>query len=303
MTVVNADVPLEVNCAYLLPNLLQIAFSSSFAAAYKDSLITALAALSTQAHNQATKEVPGSSKLRLSDHVTLSEFDRLPKRVQKKLKTQSELIVDTQLADLEKAVYFQFSSSVESSLGSDILLEADLAEAMNKYVSGPSLVAGAGNVASTMVNESRNAFFFDEEVLSQIESLTFTNGDPVSPICQDLAGTTFAADDKSAERFYPPLHHNAVCTGTMVAVLGGACPIESIEANDMVLTHTGNYRKVTEWMDRFEDKEYFTLTLDNGNSLKISAEHPVLTNRGWVQVADLLMADEIICKEDLPNPS
>jgi hypothetical protein len=70
------------------------------------------------------------------------------------------------------------------------------------------------------VNDTRTAFFFDEDTLDEIESFTFVNADPVSPICQDLAGTTFAKDDPDADRYFPPLHHN--CKSYIVPNLAGA---------------------------------------------------------------------------------
>jgi hypothetical protein len=44
--------------------------------------------------------------------------------------------------------------------------------------------------------------------LDELESFTFMNGDPVSPICQDLEGTTCSIDDPNFARYSPPLHHN-----------------------------------------------------------------------------------------------
>jgi len=184
------------------------------ASTYRSGLLSEMATVAAQSLEQARKEVPKASK------VKLAEFERLPKKVQKKLKAQSDLLVDTQLADLEKAVYFQFTSSVDASMGSEALLEKDLEQAAEKYIKSPGLYTAAGNTASFVVNESRNAFFFDKEVLEEIHSFTFTNDDPVSPICEDLAGTVFSADDPEAERYYPPLHYN--CKSYLVPNLKGA---------------------------------------------------------------------------------
>ena len=70
----------------------------------------------------------------------------------------------------------------------------------------------------------------------------------------------------------------------------------------MVLTHKGHFCEVYDVMDRYEDKHYFNLELENGKMLSISAEHPVLTsNRGWKRVDELLLEDDIVCVEDIIN--
>lgn len=169
--------------------------------AYKIALTNCLASTADGALIQARKEVPKAK------NVKLAEFDDLPKEIQDKIKAQANLLTDSQLADLEKAIYFQFDASIDST-DSMATLEKDLDDAVDKYLEGVSVDAAAGNVASTVVNAARNAFFFSDDVVEQIASFTFTNPAPISPICQDLAGTTFAKDDASATRYFPPLHHN-----------------------------------------------------------------------------------------------
>ena len=59
-----------------------------------------------------------------------------------------------------------------------------------------------------MVNEGRDTFFFEADVLEEIHSFTFMNIAPKSPVCRELAGTTFNTNDAESLRFTPPLHHN-----------------------------------------------------------------------------------------------
>ena len=189
--------------------------------AYKKALLEALAVVAADSLKKARMEVPAKAKLKLAgspDSIQLGEFDNLPPSVKKKVQAQAELLVGTQLADLEKAVYFQFTSSVDST-DSDSLLEKDMKEAAADYIDGASVEAASGNSVASIVNSARNAFFFEDEVLKEIDSFTFVNGDPVSPICQDLAGTTFAKDDPEAQRYFPPLHHN--CKSYLVPNLVG----------------------------------------------------------------------------------
>jgi phage gp29-like protein len=204
---------------------------------YKRALIDTLAAVAAAALAQARKEVPKKKNVTLAGtnpSLKLSEFDNLPPDVKKKIQTQADLLVDSQTADLEKAAYFQFTHSVDST-DSDALIEKDLLGSTGDYLSGPSVEAGSGNVTALVVNSARSAFFFDDDVLEEIESFTFVNGDPVSPICQDLAGTTFAKDDPEAERYFPPLHHN--CKSYLVPNLVGGSKreIESLKPSSPAL--------------------------------------------------------------------
>ncbi len=189
--------------------------------AYLADLKEALAVIANAAIEDARREVPKAKKVKLADvesGMRLAEFESLPADIQKRLLAKSQLIVDTQLADLEKAVFFQFSSSVDST-DSDDLIEKDLLIAADDFVTGPSIEAGTATIAADVVNTARNGFFFDDEVLKEIEAFEFVNGDPVSPICQDLAGTIFAKDDPESDRYMPPLHHN--CKSYIVPILTG----------------------------------------------------------------------------------
>lgn len=177
---------------------------------YLSGIIDLLAGSSYRALQQARKEVPKKRKIRLTEHMDsmkLSEFDSLPPDVQKKLKARAQLLVDSQMGDLEKAIYFQYANSVDAT-DSEALLVKDLASSAKDYVEGINVQGAAGSVIPAIVNEARNAFFFDSEVESEIESYTFVNGDPVSPICQALAGTVFAKDDPQLQEYWPPLHFN-----------------------------------------------------------------------------------------------
>jgi hypothetical protein len=195
--------------------------------AYRQALTETLAGIAGLALEKARKEVPRKSGVRLggeengiklASKVWPVSIDDLPTSLAAKIRKRAQLLTDTQLADLEKAIFFSFDSSVAST-DSAAIIAKDIEENLEDYVTGPSVQAAAGNTAATMVNEARNAFFFEPEVLEEIESFTFVNGDPVSPVCQELAGTTFAKDDPEAARYFPPLHHN--CKSYIVANLVG----------------------------------------------------------------------------------
>lgn len=198
---------------------------------YKDALLNAYAVTAADSLAKARKEVPNKKGVRLSElndeALMLGEFDSLPIDIQKRLKAMLDLLVGTQISDLEKAVMFQFMSSVDST-DSISLLVSDLGEAADDYITGPSIQGAASANAGQIVNEVRLAFFLDDSVTEDVEAFEFVNGDPVSPICQDLAGTVFAKDDPNLNRYWPPLHFN--CKSYIVPILKGNLGNKEIES-------------------------------------------------------------------------
>lgn len=186
--------------------------------AYQAELLDILAAYAGDAIDQAKREVKLSESIYLAKRKGVATIESLPPKVRKRITEQSALLVDTQMKDLEKNIFFQYQSSVDST-DSESLIESDLTEKAEFYINGPSVRAGASKLPAQVINDSRNALFFDEEVLEEIESFTFVNGDPVSPICQELAGTTFSAKDANADRYWPPLHFG--CKSYIVPNLKG----------------------------------------------------------------------------------
>lgn len=177
---------------------------------YKSDLKAALAVVSSDALDQARLEVPSAKNVKLmenEDRLLFGEFEQLPPKIRKRINASNELLIGTQIADLEKAIFFQFNSSViaEKDLRET---EFDMKEKAEKYIEGNAVKAGAGVTASNMVNEARNAFFFEDETLEQIEAFQFVNEDPVSEICQDLDGIVFSKNDPNAFKYTPPLHYN-----------------------------------------------------------------------------------------------
>lgn len=189
---------------------------------YKSLLRTGLSVISSDAIKQVRKEIPKAKKVKLSD-----EFDQLPKKIQDKIASQTNLIVETQLNDLDKSIYFQFLSSYDSTDSQDVL-QSDLEEAAEDYIEGASIDSGASIIAAEITNEARNAFYLDDEVKEQIEALQFVNGDPVTNICETLDGVIFDQDDPLADRFQPPFHWN--CKTYVIAILVGNLGDEEIES-------------------------------------------------------------------------
>lgn len=193
---------------------------------YQAELKNAFAKIAFEAIQDAKKEVP--KDVRLSERFKLDEprggyYAALPPHVRKLIDAQSILISGSQIGDLEKMVFFQFTSSALSTDSIDTILN-DIDERTLKVLEGTSnagmsMDVAASNAVAEVTNQARLDFFFEPEVLDTIESFTFTNEDPVSEICQELNGTTFAVGDPDLDRYSPPLHHN--CKSRLVPNLRG----------------------------------------------------------------------------------
>ncbi|MBO0862472.1 MAG: Hint domain-containing protein, partial [Chloracidobacterium sp.] len=73
--------------------------------------------------------------------------------------------------------------------------------------------------------------------------------------------------------------------GTMISAIDGPKPIEEITEGDLVLTHRGRYRRVTETMRR--EAYLYRLKIDKLPEMRVTGEHPFFTDQGWIDAADL----------------
>ncbi len=210
---------------------------------YKRDLLDVLTIISYETLRHTKKEVPKAK-------FNLSEFDydlvrcveskkvkklrgasvknkkietmwrKLPPQTRRRIKLQQELLVKTQLSDLEKAIYFQFSTTVEQT-DSLALLRADMEDTALDFIEGPSVRAGAPLTAHQTIGETRSAFFMTPAVEKEIEAFEFVNNYIVNrtPICEELNGTIFAKGDPDRFKFTPPLHWN--CRSLILPILIG----------------------------------------------------------------------------------
>lgn len=192
--------------------------------AYQAKILEAISTIAVAAIEGARKEIPKAKSVKLVEKIdsvkfaSTTNFDKLPNDLQQKLLKQAQLLVGTQLNDLEQSVMYQYTDSYDTTEDPSVL-ENDLNGAAMEYIDGQAIPAGANILAAKTVNEARSAFFFDSDVLEEIDAFQFTNGDPVTPICQDLAGTIFAKDDPELFRYTPPLHWN--CKSYIEPILSG----------------------------------------------------------------------------------
>lgn len=187
---------------------------------YAAALREALAQVANTALIGAKKETSKANKknIKLSESIQLAApkggyFDALPNGIKNIVKNQAGLIAQTQAFDINKIVSFQFLSSADSAQSADQVI-ADIDSIVTPAIedgatgAGFSIEAAASNAVASSVNQARLEWFFEPEVLDTIESFTFVNEDPVSEICQELDGTTWAVGDPDIDRYTPPLHHN-----------------------------------------------------------------------------------------------
>lgn len=179
---------------------------------YKRVMLEILSELAADSINLARKEVPKAKKVRLAEVIETIKFgptifESLPPALQKKIKTRNDLLIGKQIGDLQATINFAYANN-EDTTDSESTIEEDLHDSALGFLEGPSINAGAEITAATVISDARNAFFFDDDVLEEIEAFEFVNEDPVTPICTDLAGTIFAKDDPDMFRYTPPLHWN-----------------------------------------------------------------------------------------------
>ena len=80
--------------------------------------------------------------------------------------------------------------------------------------------------------------------------------------------------------------------GTIISTLKGSKPIESIKEGDMVLTHKGRYRRVTETFVR--KGRLWNLKVAKLPAMKVTGEHPIFSESGWKRVSDLCAGSDFV---------
>lgn len=165
------------------------------------------------AYNKALRDE--FNKIASSEYKEVSSQYKFNEKLSRnRANAKADLLAMTQLSDIEKAIYLQFTTSVDST-DSATTIESDLNQALDKALT--TIEVGADISSAQIINETRMDFF--DENMDELESFTFYNQDPQSEICQALNGATFRADDPDLERYMPPLHHN--CKSVMVPNLKG----------------------------------------------------------------------------------
>lgn len=101
-------------------------------------------------------------------------------------------------------------------------------------------------------------------------------------------------DDNYLMISQPPRTGKPVCVDELVLTEGGVRKrLGDIVVGDLVCTHLGRYRRVSEI---FEQPEYLSLkiTTRSGREIISGHDHPFLTPRGWVKASDLVKMDRLM---------
>lgn len=95
------------------------------------------------------------------------------------------------------------------------------------------------------------------------------------------------------ETWSPPNGYNSIAEGEFVTTNRGSVPIENVEIGDLALTHLGNWRPVVGVHCHLGPAEIVVATTNSGRSVRLTGEHKVFTDRGWVEAASLNVGDEV----------
>lgn len=106
----------------------------------------------------------------------------------------------------------------------------------------------------------------------------------------------FSAEDP--ERLRGPQAYSAWCdeiclvAGSMITTAEGDKPIESITANDTVLTRYGYKPVVSAW--HTGKRSTWKVTTRDGRTLQGTQNHPVMTEAGWKNLSELKVGENIL---------
>jgi SPP1 gp7 family putative phage head morphogenesis protein len=109
-----------------------------------------------------------------------------------------------------------------------------------------------------------------------------------------MHGKVFPADDPIWDVWYPPNGFNCFPAGTSIRTDLGDIPIEQIRPGVKILTHKGRYRMATNIHKSHHAQGLVRVTGGDGTALTLTANHKVLTPRGWIEAQHLKEGDEIV---------
>ncbi len=213
----------------------------------KKSLKRSLTDTAFKAIDMAKKEIPSMRNVELNNHerdmirmvekygesvneIKLNDASKLPTYIQVLIQKQSDLISEDSIKELKKRIDFSYSG-IETKSSDENVIRQSMEDDAEKFIESNQVEVKGNNSAALMVNEGRDAFFFEPDVLEEIHSFTFINIAPKSAICKELAGTTFNTNDAESLRYSPPLHHN--CKSYLRANLKTSKGVDGLEVSTL----------------------------------------------------------------------
>ena len=118
----------------------------------------------------------------------------------------------------------------------------------------------------------------------------------VCPICRPLDGRTYSIDDKNSPMPVSHTHPNCLISHfEKVFTSKGWEQIGKIKIGDLVLTKEGKFRKVLQTFKDTDYREVVEITIQD-STLKITGEHPIMTDKGYVPANQIAINDKIMVK-------
>jgi len=117
---------------------------------------------------------------------------------------------------------------------------------------------------------------------------------------------TFEANGRSTDFIGPSVANGCAmaCTycveeGTMISTPSGSVPVETIQEGSLVLSYDSCSKQLVSARVQAaasrQVEEVYELEVD-GKTLVVTGEHPILTQRGWVEAQHLTCDDEVLCE-------
>lgn len=123
----------------------------------------------------------------------------------------------------------------------------------------------------------------------------FTTARNPCPICNKLKGKVFTI--AQAEGLIPRHPNCFIGPGVKIYTVDGWKPIASIKVGDLVLTHQGRFRKVTQLHRNTGTDVHvveFRIKGSGTNSqIKITSEHPVMVNKTWRPAREIQVGHKV----------
>ncbi len=165
-------------------------------------------------------------------------------------------------------------------------------------------IVRATAIARTETNRASNMGHLDGYKQGGVEKKKWVAAmdNRTSSICRRLNGKTVGINEDFDDSItgwegkVPPAHVNCLLKDTNIRTKTGIKKVQDIQIGDNVLTHNNRYREVTGTMNN-ESDFYYEVEVGTGKNkkkLKITGDHPVLTNNGWKLVKDLEINDFVM---------
>jgi SPP1 gp7 family putative phage head morphogenesis protein len=150
-------------------------------------------------------------------------------------------------------------------------------------------------VARTETSRAMNAGVFVTYRAAGVEQIMWVAAEDerTCPQCEELDGEVVALDGEFDDGITAPPAHPSCCPpGTLVLTRRGEIPIENVQTGDLVWTHRGRWRAVIGLMQRHVSEVLWSVRAGH-RVLRITGNHPILTDNGWAVAAAIQPANQI----------